>query len=110
MAIHVQRQANVSKQTKLLDGVDVGPPKWLVCEHGLNGSVYDEGMKDISKVKVHLKTHRMKNRLLHCNVNQQNGLFSFWSYGLPFTFYKQARPISNHHMIKKSAHHAQSPE
>ena len=27
MAIRVQRQANVSKQTTLLDGVDVGPPK-----------------------------------------------------------------------------------
>ena len=54
MAIHVQCHTNVSKQT-LLDGIDVGLPKWCVCGHGLNQSVH-EGMKDISNVKVHLKT------------------------------------------------------
>ena len=40
----------------LLDGVEVGPPKWCVCGHGLNQSVY-EGMNDISNVMIHLKTH-----------------------------------------------------
>ena len=30
MAIHVQRHANVSKQT-LFDGVEAGPPKWQIC-------------------------------------------------------------------------------
>ena len=51
MAIHVQRHANASKQTILLDGVDVGLSNW----HGLNRSVVHEGMMDISKVKVHFK-------------------------------------------------------
>ena len=55
MAIHVQHHTNVSKQT-LLDGIDVGQPKWRVCGCGLNRLVH-EGMKDISNVKVHLKTH-----------------------------------------------------
>ena len=36
MAISVQSHANVSKQTSLLDGIDVYPPKWHVCGHGLN--------------------------------------------------------------------------
>ena len=47
--------ANVSKQTTLLDGIHVGPPKWRVCGHGLNHTVH-EGMNDISKVKVYLNT------------------------------------------------------
>ena len=34
MEIHVQRHANVSKQIILLDGVDVGPPKWPVGGRG----------------------------------------------------------------------------
>ena len=55
MAICVQCHANVSKQTTLLDGVYLGQPKWRVCGHGLNRYVH-EGMKDISYVKVHLKT------------------------------------------------------
>ena len=52
MAIRVQRPTNVSKQTMLLDGVDIGPPKCSICGRGLNRSVH-EGMKDISNVKVH---------------------------------------------------------
>ena len=56
MVIRVQRHAKVSKQTTLLDGIDVDPPKWHVCKCGLNGYVH-EGMNDISNVKVHLKTH-----------------------------------------------------
>ena len=56
MVIRVQRQANVSKQTTLLEGVDVGPFKWPICGCGLNRSVH-EGMNDVSNVKVHLKTH-----------------------------------------------------
>ena len=55
MVIALQRHANISKQTMLLDGVDVGPPKWHVCRRGLNRTVH-EGIKDISNVKVHLKT------------------------------------------------------
>ena len=39
----------------LLNGVDVGPPKWCICGCDLNRFVH-EGMKDISNVKVHLKT------------------------------------------------------
>ena len=54
MVIRVQCHTNISKQT-LLDGVDVGPPKWCICGCGLNQSVH-EGINDISNVKVHLKT------------------------------------------------------
>ena len=39
MVIRDQRHASVRKQTTLLDGIDVGPPEWRVCEHGLNRSV-----------------------------------------------------------------------
>ena len=55
MAIRVQCHADVSKQAMLLDGFDVSPLKWRVCECGLNGFVH-EGMNHISNVKVHLKT------------------------------------------------------
>ena len=53
--MHVQCHTNVSKQTTLLNGVDLGPPKWCVCGHGLNQFVHED-MKDISNVQVHLKT------------------------------------------------------
>ena len=56
MTIHAQRQTNASKQTTLLDGVDVGLPKQRVCWRGLNRSVH-EAMNNISNLKVHLKTH-----------------------------------------------------
>ena len=46
MAILVQRQANISNQTTLLDGVDIGPPKWRVCGRGIKQFVH-EGMKNI---------------------------------------------------------------
>ena len=55
MRIHPRRQTNVSKQTRLLDGVEVGPPKQRMCWRGLNRSVH-EAMNNISNVKVHLKT------------------------------------------------------
>ena len=55
MAIRVQSHTNVSKQTTSLDGVDAGPRKWRVCRHCLNRSIHG-GMKDVSNVKVHLKT------------------------------------------------------
>ena len=55
MVIRVQCHTNVSKQTTILDGVDVGLSKWRVCGRGLNRSVH-EGMNDVSNVKVHLKT------------------------------------------------------
>ena len=56
MGIRVKRHTNVSKQTTLLDGVDVGPPIRGVCGRSLNWSVH-EGTNNISNVKVHLKTH-----------------------------------------------------
>ena len=55
MAIRVQHHANISKQTTLLDGIDVSPLKWRVCGCGLNRFVH-EGMNHIANVKVHLKT------------------------------------------------------
>ena len=55
MAIHVQRQANVSKQATLLDVLDVHLLKWRVCGCGFNRLVH-EGMNHISNVEVHLKT------------------------------------------------------
>ena len=55
MAIHVQRHANVSKQATLLDGLNVSPLKWRVFGCGLIQFVH-EGMNQISKLKVHLKT------------------------------------------------------
>ena len=55
MTIRARRQTKVSKQTRLLDGVDVGPPKQRVCRPDLNRKVH-EAMNSISNVKVHLKT------------------------------------------------------
>ena len=55
MAIHVQCQTNVSKQTALLDGVDVGMPEQHVCWRGLIRSLH-EAMDNISNAKVYLKT------------------------------------------------------
>ena len=55
MEICVQRHANISKQTTLLDGVDIGTQNWRVCGCSLNEFVH-EGMKDIYNVNVHLKT------------------------------------------------------
>ena len=46
MGICIQGDANGSKQIKLLDGVDVGPPKWCICGRDLNQLV-QEGMNDI---------------------------------------------------------------
>ena len=69
MAIRIQRHANVSKQATLLDGLDVSPLKWRVCGCGLNRFVH-EGMNDISKVKVHLKTRsgNVKYIMLTCDI------------------------------------------
>ena len=55
MAIRVQRHANVSKQETLLEGLDVSPLKWRLCECCLNRFVH-EGMNHILNVEVHLKT------------------------------------------------------
>ena len=55
MAIGDQRHAYISKQTTLLDGVDIDPPEWCVCGDDLNRSVH-EGMNNISNVKVYLRT------------------------------------------------------
>ena len=66
MVIHIHHHANVSKQTPLLDGNDVGPFKLLVCGDGLNRSIH-EGMNDSSNVKVHLKTHSGNVNILSVN-------------------------------------------
>ena len=55
MTIRAGRQTNINKQTTLLDGVDVGPPKQRVSWRGLNRSVH-EAMNNISNVKVNFKT------------------------------------------------------
>ena len=55
MAMRVQRHTNVSKQTTLLDELDVSALKCRVCRCGLNRFVH-EGMNRISNVEVHLKT------------------------------------------------------
>ena len=52
MTIRARRQTNASKQTILLDGFDISPPKQRVCWRGLNRSVH-EAMSNISNVKVH---------------------------------------------------------
>ena len=52
MTMRARRQTNVSKQTTLLHGVDVGPTKQRVCWRGLNRSVH-EALNNISNVKVH---------------------------------------------------------
>ena len=71
MAIRIQRHANASKQTTLLDGIDVGPPKWRVCRRGLNQIVH-EGMNGISDVKVHFKRGECKYfASLRCDKNQK---------------------------------------
>ena len=51
MAQQIQGHANASKQTTLVDGVDIGSPKWHICGRGLNRYVHG-GLKDNSNVKV----------------------------------------------------------
>ena len=65
MAIRVQRDANVSKQATLLDGLEVSPLKWRVCGGGLNRFVH-EVMNHISNVEVHLKTRSGNVNILNC--------------------------------------------
>ena len=67
MMIRARRQTKVSKQTTLLDGADVGPPKQRVCWRGLNRSVH-EAINNISNVKVHLKTRSGNINILICNM------------------------------------------
>ena len=67
MVIRVQGHVSISKQTMLLDGVDVGPSKWRVCGRGLNRSVH-EGMNNISNVKV-LKCKDLKTRCGNVNIS-----------------------------------------
>ena len=64
MAIRVQRQANVSKQATLLDGLDVSPLKWRVCGSGFNRLVH-EGMNHISNAEVHLRTRSENVNILY---------------------------------------------
>ena len=59
------------KQTALLDGVDIGPPKWRICGHDLNRHVH-EGIKDISNVKIHLKTRRQNVNITTSPIYGQN--------------------------------------
>ena len=65
MVIHVQRNANVSKQETLLDGLDVSLLKWRICGRGLNRFVH-EGMGHNSNVKVHLKTRSGNVNIVKC--------------------------------------------
>ena len=65
MVIHVPCRANISKQTTLLDDLDVGSSKLCVCGRGLNRSVL-EGVNDVSNVKVHLKTSSGNVNILRC--------------------------------------------
>ena len=58
MAIRVKCQAKISKETMLLDGIDVDLPNWRVCGRGLNHSV-NEGMKDISYFYYYFTTIHM---------------------------------------------------
>ena len=60
MVLRDQRQANVSKQATLLDGLDISPLKWRVCGCGLN-----EGLNHISNAKVHLKTRSGNVNILY---------------------------------------------
>ena len=62
MVIRVQRHANVSKQATLLDGLDVSPLKWRVCNRFVH-----ESMNHISNVKVHLKTRSGDVNIYVCN-------------------------------------------
>ena len=67
--ISAQHHANISKQT-VLDGIDVGLPKWGISGCDLNRSVH-EGMNDMSNVKVHLKTD--SGNVITCiHTQQQN--------------------------------------
>ena len=52
--MHKCKCCSICVTIALLDGIDVGPAKWSVCGRGLNQLV-QEGMNDISKVKIHLK-------------------------------------------------------
>ena len=68
MKICAGRQTNAIKQTRLLDGIDIGPPKQCVCWRGLNRSVH-RAMNNISNVKVLLKTRSGNVNItqwLHC--------------------------------------------
>ena len=65
MVISLRRQANVSKQTTLLDCADIGSPKWRICRSELNRSIH-EGMIN---VKVHLKTHSGKVNIQQYTYN-----------------------------------------
>ena len=82
MVIHVQRHANLSKQARLLDGVDVKSLKWRVYGFGLNRFVH-EGMNHISNVKVHSKTrsgnvniqqHSKKNSKTYLSADNSSDL------------------------------------
>ena len=77
MTIRVQRHENVSKQTTLLDGLDVSLLKCRVCGCGLNRFVH-EGMNHISNVKVRLKTRSGNvNMTLYLHMYQNVHAFRF---------------------------------
>ena len=79
MAIRVQCHSNISKQATLLDGADVGPLKWCVCECGLNWFVH-EGMNGISNVKVHLKTRSGNVNIIQMMSESYNP--SWWLHSI----------------------------
>ena len=67
MAIRVQSHANISKQAKLLDGLDVSLLKWRVCGCGLNRFDH-EGMNHSLNVKGSFKDSKWKCKYIDLYV------------------------------------------
>ena len=63
--------SNASKQTKLLDGLAVGPPRGCVSGHGLKQPVH-EVVHDIPNVKFHLKTRSGNVNIYKYHINSYN--------------------------------------
>ena len=64
---------------KLLNGIDVGPPKQRVYWRDLNRFVH-EAMNNISNVKVHFKTHSGNLKIFYDfkTGNYLRNKFDFW--------------------------------
>ena len=93
MAIRVQRDANVSKQATLLDGLDVSPLKWRVCGCGLIRFVH-ERMNHISNVEVHLKTRSGNVNIYLCTLWNRCTLLLYGSTMSPYmSRLSESRPL-----------------
>ena len=73
MTIRARRQTNASKQTTVLDGVDVGPPKQRVCWRGLNRSVH-EAMNNISNVNRRVAEIQIFEKTYLIVIKDETGL------------------------------------